>query len=256
MYRFFVPLLFAALASAQLTAPRVGFVRYPDAKVRVVYGLPASFTVGDVTASGVQAASFSDAGGILSADTRLYIVSASGVVLADKTGADNAIVGIEDSLATAAAYLPDSNTLVHFDRQHFETISLAAPLPGRVLSLRAERHTASLLIENEGAVSEVNVSLASGNLLSENFLPGVAGPAAYLHDSIVYVDRDGLEIRTAGGSIRTLPGLASTQISFERMSGSWLHITCAATGQQWALNVSAKRLQLSELPMPVAGVRP
>jgi hypothetical protein len=256
MYRSFLFLLaLAPLGFGQINAPRVGLVRYDDSTVRPVFGLPASFIVGQPIATGVNRASFSDSAGILTAADRVLIVNASGTTEAEEAGSTDAIVGIGNSLTTAVAFVPGSNTVFHFDGKEFQTTQIGSPLPGRVLDLRAGAETASLLVERDGAVSEITVAFASGSILSENFLPGIQAPAAYLGNSIVYVDPGGLEIESRSTPVKTLPFVCSSNVGFEHMANDWLHISCAGAGQQWALHVSPKGVHLSELPLPLKGAR-
>jgi hypothetical protein len=249
-------LCLAALGFGQINAPRVGLVRYSDLTVRPVYGLPASFVVGQPVAAGITAAAFSDNGGVLVSDGRIRVISPDGSTLAEEIGSPDAIVGIDNSLASAVAFLPASNTLLHFEGKEFRRTEISGSLPGSVLSLRANAETASLLIENERAVSEIRIALSSGSILSENFLSGVQAPAAYLGNFVAFRDERGLEIQAPNGTPQALPLACPSEISYERMAGNWLHITCAASAQQWALQASPKRFHLSELPLPLKGPRP
>jgi hypothetical protein len=244
------------LGFGQINAPRVGVVRYSDLTVRPVYGLPASFVVGQPLSSAVTAASFSDNGGILVSGGRIRVIRPDGSTLAEEPGSADAVVGIEKSLASAIAFLPASNTLLHFDGKEFHRTELSSPLPGSVLSLRAGAETASLLVEHDGAVSEIIVTLSSGNIFSESFLSDVRAPAAYFGIFIAYRDELGLELEAANGARQSLPFLCTGSISFERMASNSLKAGCPATGQEWALQLSPKRLYLSELPLPLKGPRP
>jgi hypothetical protein len=247
-------LLLAALSSAQVNAPRVGFVRYADSTVRGIYGLEASFLVGQPVAHRVDAASFSGDAGILSRDGQIEILTAAGTVFAATAGERNALVGIGGSLSTAIAWLPEPQMLRHFDGAKFESTEVLAVLPGKALCVRSNGETASLLIESDHSISEITISLSSGNILSENFLPGVQAPAAYVANSIVYVAEHGLQVRGQDGTLRTLAFAPVENVTFECIAGDWLHI--ATANQQWALHVLPKRLHLSELPLPPAVVLP
>lgn len=252
----FALLCLAASGFGQINAPRVGLVRYADLTVRPVYGLPASFVLGQPVATGVTAACFSDNGGILVSGGQIRVISPAGSTLAEEIGSSDAVVGIENSLASAVAFLPASNTLLHFDGKEFHRTEISGPLPGSVLSLRAGAETASLLVENDRAVSEITIALSSGNILSENFLPGVQAPAAYVGTLVAYRDERGLELVAPNGAPRAFPFACSGSISFENMASNWLHLACPVSGQQWALQVPPKRLHLSELPLPLKGPRP
>ena len=120
MRSFLILLCLPALGLSQIKAPRIGLVRYADSTVRAVYGLPASFVVGPASTTAVDAASFWDNGGILSSEGKLRIVTPDGAVLAEEAGSKNAIVEIDDSMSSAIAFLPESNTLVRFDGKEFQ----------------------------------------------------------------------------------------------------------------------------------------
>jgi hypothetical protein len=207
-------LLLAALSSAEVNPPRVGFVRYADATVRIIYGVEASFLVGQPVQSQVNAASFSDNAGILSRNGQIEILTAAGTVSAATAGEHDALVGIDGSLSTAIAWLPGAQTLKRFDGASFQSIEVPAALPGKVLCVRADGEDAALLVESGHSVSEITISLSSGNILSENFLPGVQAPAAYVANFIVYADEHGLQIRGQDGTLRTLPFAPAENVAF------------------------------------------
>jgi hypothetical protein len=246
-------LLLTALSSAEVNAPRVGFVRYADATVRSIDGVEASFVVGPPVQFQVDAASFSGGAGIWSRNGQIEIVTAAGTVSASIAGEREALVGIDGSLSTAIAWLPETRVLRSFDGARFHSTEVLAALPGKALCVRSNGEAASLLVESDGAVSEITISLSSGNILSEDFLPAVQAPAAYVANFIVYANERGLQIREQDGTLRTLPFHLGENTVFERMAGNWLHIETG--GQPWALQVLPKRLQLSELPLPAMAVR-
>lgn len=66
-------LLFAALCSAQISAPRIGFVRDRNGALRSVEGVAGSFILGDAIATGVLSASFKDRHGLAKTDNELLI---------------------------------------------------------------------------------------------------------------------------------------------------------------------------------------
>src|SRR5947209_20526474 len=84
----------ASLAFGQVNVPRVGMVRYDDGTVRPVFGLPASFIIGQPTATGINAASFFNGGGIVASADRILIVNGNGTTEAEEASSANAIGAI------------------------------------------------------------------------------------------------------------------------------------------------------------------
>lgn len=76
-------------------------------------------------------------------------------------------------------------------------------------------------------------------------------PGAIFHQKsfTLFSDADGLEVQASDGSTRTLP-IKAADVKIERMSGDWLHLSSAKEHRDWALLLTTKELELSELPPP------
>ncbi|MDQ2775083.1 MAG: hypothetical protein M3Y57_09230 [Acidobacteriota bacterium] len=241
-------LCFSALLSAQVRTPHAGFVRYDDGTVREAQGIEASFVLSDPIATSVDAASFSDVGGMISAQGVIRLLGPSGLVIGEEqSGETHPLLNIEGDLPSAIAWLPSAQAILRWDGTSFRKTSLTVAVAGQVTSLRAVGHTADLLVRNENAVSAVTISLDSGDQVSDRLVPDVTVAAIQFKGYVVYRGEDGVEFASADGSRRTAP-MPAPDLTVERMSSDWLHLESHATARHWALHVTATGLQLSELP--------
>ena len=243
----------AALLQAQLGAPKIGLARYADHTVHAIYGLPFNFVLGKLAFAAADAISFSDSAGLVSRAGNIQLIAHDGSVIGEYNSAETApVLNVDRDLKTAIAWLPSRHALLHWNGTCFELSPVTdADLTGTVTSLRLENsQTASLLITgNNGDVFEASVSLETGNLISLNLLPGVRGSAFRQDSFLIFEDQQGLEIESPNGSIRSLP-LAAADLTFERMSSDWLHLSSASARRDWALHLNATSLSLSQLPVP------
>jgi hypothetical protein len=251
--RSFIPLCFAALLQAQVQTPQMGTARCLDGSARPVYGVPASFVIGKPVMQSVDAASFSSGGGMVSAQGQIQLFDPKGSLISEFEADDPAaLVNIDDKASTAIAWLPASQSIVHWDGTLFLRTNAPDQIHGKVTSIRRDGDNARLLVLDSEAVMDVTVSLASGDAVSMLPLAGIQ-TAAFQQDSfIVFHDNDGLEVEGTDGTRRTV-ALQSTDLSIERMAPDWLHLMSSAARQHWALHVTATSLDLFELPAAPAG---
>lgn len=247
-----LPILLAGSIPAQLSAPRIGVVRYANRTVRVVYGVPSNFVIADQMLDSADAISFSNSGGLIAKDGKVQIfASGQRTSLGEyATGGSLPVLNIDGDLTTAVAWLPGSNVLLHWNGQSFAATEVASgTITGNVSSLRLSGpETVELLAtQSGGEVLKSSVSLQTGNLISSDVLPGVQGPAFLQSDFVVFHDDQGLEIESASGVRHTL-SLAAADLAVERMSNDWLHISSPRAKQDWALHLSNTALDLSALP--------
>lgn len=250
---FVLPFLAGSLP-AQVATPKIGVARYADSSVRTVFGVSDNFIVSAQGLASADAVSFSDSGGLLSKSGHIQLIAPSGKILAEyDSGESMPILNVDGDLTSAIAWLPTQYALLHWNGKSFVTTNVNAPLFGRVTALRVSNSkTACLLLaEPNGVVSEAAISLDTGNLVGLNVLPGVAAPAFAQQGFVLFHDEHGLEIASGSGAPRTLP-LPASDLTFERMSSDWLHLTSPATKQNWALHLTKTVLELSELPPPPA----
>ena len=245
-----LPFLLAAWLPAQVNAPKIGVARYSDNSVHAVFGLHEAFVVSAQAIGSAEAISFSDAGGLLANGGHIQLVGPSLTVLAEYESSESRpLLNIDGSLTTAIAWLPAQHALLRWNGNSFLTTEVNSALPGRVTCVRVHNpNTAQLLlVEAGGVVSEATISLDTGHLIGLGILPGVAAPAFAQHSFTLFHSDRGLEVKSENGAVRTLP-ISATDLMFERMSSDWVHLSSAATKQNWVLHLNERTLEVSELP--------
>ncbi len=237
----------SALAQAQVQTPQLGMVRCADGAVRPVYGVPSAFVFGKPALQQADSASFSGGGGIVSAKGRIQLFSSRGSLVSEFELNEAALVSIEGSPMSAVAWLPDSQSILRWDGTLFLRTNVPDQIHGKVTSIRVDGDNARLIVFDDKAASDLTVSLSSGDIVSALPLPGIETPAFQQESFVLFHDADGLEVEGANGIRRTV-SLNATDLVIERMAPNWLHLVSAASGQHWALHVTEKSLDFSELP--------
>lgn len=244
----------AVLLDAQLHAPKAGVVRYPDGTVHTVYGLSANYVVDGHPLTSADAASFSDAGGLLANHGKILLTDTGLQTIASFDSGESApLLNIDGDLKSAVAWLPIQQALLHWNGSALVLTSVHGGTSlGAVTSIRLTRaNTAELLVTNrDNTVSQATVALDSGEVTSVEPLPGIRGPAFQQQSFVVFRDERGLEIATSSAVIQTLPLPASAaRLVFERMSSNAVHLISSASKQSWVLHLGASLApQLSQLP--------
>ena len=248
----------AGCLQGQVSAPELGIVRYADNTVRPIYGVEANLIVGKQLMAFADAVSFSEFGGLVAIKGRIQLISRRGSVVSEYyTNERKPLLNIDGSLTTAIAYLPSREALLHWSGKSFVLTQLdAGSFGGKPTSVQVHgAHSARLLATNaEGNVSEITISLETGQLTSLKFLPGIRGPAFLQQSFVLFRDKQGLEIEAPNGSRRTV-SVPSRDFTVERMSSDWLHLSSPSTQQSWVLHLSNSALQLSEMPVSKAEAR-
>lgn len=246
-----LPLCVAGGLNAQVNAPQIGVARFPDHTLHRVFGIAANFIVGDPVLGSADAASFSNAGGLIAKNGQIQLLGTDLSVIAEYSSGESApLLNIDGDLTTAIAWLPNLHALLRWDGHAFAVTQTAdVSLLSHVTSVRVQNSSAAslLILEPGGTVSEAEISLDSGNLITLHLLPGVSGTAFEQHSFIVFHDQAGLEIASPTGIVRTIP-LPANDITIERMSPDWLHLISADSHQNWILHLTSTVLQLFELP--------
>lgn len=250
------PLCLVATLYSEVSAPKLGFLRYTDGTVRPVYGVEANLVVGNKMFLAADAVSFSDAGGLIASNGHIHLIARNGAPLSDYDARDhNALLNIDGDLTTAIAYLPSRAMVLRWDGKSFVRTRLdTGNFGGTVTSVEASGpHAAKLLITTrEQDVAEITASLETGQPISFRPLPGVRGPAFLNGGFVISRDEEGLEVETAKGIRRTIAlpkaGL-SNDFTCERMSQEWFHLTSLNDRQEWVLHLTGTTFDLSELPV-------
>jgi hypothetical protein len=258
---FFV--LCCGLLQAQVGAPNVGSARFAG-RVFAVHGIPANLLVAKAPWTSAEAMSFSDAGGLLSQNGTVSLVSPDGTELADYAAAETApVLNIDGPLTSAVAWLPSKHALLYWNGTALVPREVNGSFAGEVTSLRLASPGKVLLLVShldathaDAAVSAATVSLDTGEITSMDLLPDARGRAFVQRSFFLSQDKLGLVIESAGGAPRTVAlvqdRLPEGDLTIERMSTDWLHIFSASTGKHWALYLTSNALRLSALPVPPA----
>lgn len=130
IFRWALPVCFAAgLLSAQVGVPHVGLVRYTDGSVWTVNGLRSNFVLGTRLMTGVTAASFSDAGGLIAIPGEVDLIRLDGSVVGRyKTDEAQPVLDISGALTSATIYLPSAHTTLRWNGSSFGATDAAEPV--------------------------------------------------------------------------------------------------------------------------------
>jgi hypothetical protein len=235
MYRSFLALLWiCSLTAGQIQAPRIGFLHTSDGLVRSVAGLSASFVLGAPLPIVAVASSFSDTAGVVVRPNEVDVLNQQGAVVAKyPEGTFNGVAGITAGVDTAIVWLPGSRTMLWFDGKVFQVESLTSELPANVISVRRDGVQASMLmLDDSGALSQITVSLKTGNLLTSDVLSDVIAPATYLGTAIISADQLGLPCEATAMNV---------------MATAWLHAACR-NETDWAIHFTHGQPKFSQLP--------
>jgi hypothetical protein len=246
-----LPICLAGLLCAAVRAPNVGVVRYADGTVRPVYGLEANLIAGGQMLPIADAVSFSDYGGLVALNGRIQLVGPRGALVAEYNSHERKpVLNIDRGLRSAIAYLPSREALLRWNGKSFVLRKLnRGTVSGTVTSVQflGAQMARLLTTTKNDNVSEVMISLETGELVSERFLPGVKGPAFLYQAFVLFRGKQGLEVEAPGGSRRTVP-LPANDFQIQRMSSDWLHLSSPSIARDWVLHLNRTALDISELP--------
>jgi hypothetical protein len=260
MKTLFAFLVLAAVLSAQVNSPKLGAARFADGTIRAVHGLPANLLVSATPLTSADFASFSDAGGLVSRNGLIRLLGPDASPLAEYASSETApLLNIDGPLSTAIAWLPSQHALLHWIGHSFSLTEVnVSSLGGEATSVQTlGSGQARLLVTHaDASVAAVTLSLETGNVVSSDILPAVRGRAFAQHSFVVCENPRGLVVESASGQSRTVPltaiGLPAGDLTIERMSSDWLHVSSASTGHSWVLLLNSTNLHLSVLPAPPA----
>ena len=239
-----------SLTTAQVSSPKIGVARYSDGSFHSVEGLPNNMIVADLPLDPAQAASFSDAGGIIAQNGAIRLLRADFSIISEYSISEKPLLSMDGEATSALAWLPQSHLLLHWNGSHFDSFGLAeSDIQGTVTDLQSSGpKQARLIVEHsDKSVSSVIVSLRNGNLVSSETLPGVTGYTFGQGHYLVFKSGTNLVVDNLRGYRRTLT-LPPTDLTMERMSNSWLHVYSRELQQDWALHLTQAELNVSMLP--------
>jgi hypothetical protein len=250
----------AALLPAQVNSPKLGAVRFADGTVRAVRGLPQNLLVSAAPLASADFASFSDTGGLISRNGMIRLLGADESEIAEYASGETApLLNIEGALSTAIAWLPSQHAFLHWNSSSFVLSEVkAVTWEGEATSVQllGPGQARLLVTHADASVSAITLSLDTGNVISSDILPDVHGRVFAQQSFLVFQSPQGLAVQSANGDRRTLPlaaGLLTAgDLTIERMSSDWLHISSASMHRDWALYLNRTNFSLSILPAPPA----
>ncbi len=244
---------------AQLSLPQPGFARYADGSVHLVVGIPANLIVNARALTKADWASFSDTGGLTSTNGLIRLMSASGAVLGEyQSGEARPILNIDSSLQSAVAWLASKHVLVAWNGTKFTEVEVDdSSFGGKVTFVRlTSAKIAELFVElADSSVSKLSISLPSGQLIGSNAEPGGHGAVFVQQGWMLSQNGRGLMAELPDGNRQTVElskePLPAEDLTIERMSTDWLHVSSRSTGADWAVFLSSRKTSVSRLPPPV-----
>jgi len=236
-------LLAGTLAWAQsgLTPPQIGYVRDRASNVRPLLGISGNFWLGDAVASHVLSAASSGKASILKTTGMLHVLDALGHPIGRGwIGYGPAVFAFTPSGGPALAWLPESGHLLLWNGLRFEPARVnPADLHGTVVSLAAPGpDRASFVINRDGQLWRVDISIRDGAILFAAALPGATAPALLFDDgSLLYTGSSALILRDSQGTERTVP-FTGTPVQMAPMGRDWVLIETSRPATQFGLRLS------------------
>jgi hypothetical protein len=247
-------------ANCQVATPSVGYVRYADGVVRPIYGLQGNYIVGDGVFSSAEAASFSEAGGLISKEGSLVLVDSKlAAVATAELRESGALLRLDGALDTAIAWLPESRVLLHWTGKSFAAASVSFIAEGdKVTSIRKlDANTGSLLVAKpDTTLVRYGFSLRNGELQSSVPLPATCNSAWDGGTRLICLsDRKLSLVSPAGDILQALPLPVDGSLAVEQAGTRCLHLSGRTPGENWLLHLDDKDLQLYQLPGPKANAK-
>jgi hypothetical protein len=247
------------LASAQLRVPQLGFARFSDGSVHAIRGVAANLLVDAAVMGVADCVSFADSGGLVSSNGLIRLMSADGKVLGEyQSDEPLSILDIDSSLTTAVVWLPGKHLLLNWNGNRFTATSVDdAAFGGAVIFVRlASANTAQFFVRlADSSVARLSVALPSGGLISSDVQPGISGMVFAQQGWVISQAPHGLVAELANGQRQTIElskaELGVNDLTIERMSSNWLHVSSRSMGINWAINLSGAKASVWLLPPPV-----
>jgi hypothetical protein len=241
----------AAFCMRQVTTPVIGVARLLDGSLRVIYGLPDNVMIDPHSRGKFDAASFSDEAGLVAKDGSIQLVTTDFRTVAEyQTKEMNPLLNVDGSEQSAVAWLPASQSLLHWNGSAFVLKTVNGLDRGlEATSVRTSNsRTAELLLKDaNGAVFHATISLQNGELLFLIVRPGLHAPAFWQGSTILFQDVDGLAAAQQDGSVQSLAA-NGTGFSFAHISSTWTVVASETPQRMWAVHVAAGAMHISEMP--------
>jgi len=245
--------LMAGVAYAQtLSPPQVGFLQDAANSFRPVYGIAGNFLPGDPVAGGVVSAAYSGSYGLIKTSSAVIVTDRAGLLAASNSQPDGpALFAFRRSGEPALAYMPAANALLAWDGATFHPVPFDLTIAASaILSIAAPNPSqATIIVQRDDGLCDVRIDLATGDLVAQTALPGVAAPALMLaNGDLVYADGNGIMLRKRDGSEQHISAQLPASFALQQMGDGWIQLRDLGSSRQFAIRVTQNREQYYQLP--------
>lgn len=246
-------LSFSTLAAQTIGPPQVGFAASPGGALRPVYGVAGNFLLGPPVASKVLSQAFSGSIGLLKTDSALAVFDPQGNILATiDTAPGPAMFAFSPDGFTALAYVPGSNSLVEWRAGKFGALPFRPENsdPETIVAVALPNvFEASLIVQRNGGLWEVQLPLRRARVASQQALPGITAPVLALASGLlVFANGQSLILRKPDNSEIRIAAQLPHRFSLHQMSGDWVQLSDGESPRRFAIRISAGREAFYELP--------
>jgi hypothetical protein len=245
----------AASAGAQpaIAPPRLGFVQDSARTLRPAYGLAGNFILGPSVAGKIVTEAFSGSFGLLKTDTSLAAFDSQGQLIAAMDVAPGpALFAFSPDGLTALAFVPSSNALFEWRGSAFAPVSLhyEDSIGDAVLAIAfPSPFEASLMVQRNDTVWELNLPLGTVGAASQNALIGVHPPLVVLPSGdLVYRDAGAIVVRRTDASEVHIAAVLPVSISMQQMNQDWVQVTDLGSNSRFAIRTTPGREGFYRLP--------
>jgi hypothetical protein len=242
-----------AWGQSSLAPPELGFVEDAAHALRPAYGLAGNFILGPSLAGNIVTEAFSGSLGLLKTGSSLGAFDSQGKLLASMDAAPGpALFAFSPDGVTGLAYIVSSHALVEWRGSAFQPVWLDSQeaIAEPVLAIAFPTPTeASLFIQRDDTVQEVNFPLGSVGTLSQNALIGVHAPLLALPTGdLVYCDPGGIVIRRTDGAEVRIAASLPAGFSLQQMNRDWVQLTDLNRSARFAIRTTPGREGFYQLP--------
>lgn len=241
-------LAMAGLGQPMLSPPHIGFVQGGDHSFRPVHGIAGCFVLGDAAAHEVVRAAFSGSFGLVQTPDVVAVFDAQGqAVAAIEASSGPALFAFAPDGAPVLVYLRGSGAFLQWTGGTFQPAALGGG--ESVVAIAAAAGEAELLVEREDSLWDLRFRIATGELIAQTALPGVAAPALLLASGdLVYTAAGALVVRRADGSEKILTMPLPARFELQQMGAGWVQLRDLETDRHFAIRLERDREAVYELP--------
>jgi hypothetical protein len=240
-------------AQSGIAPPQLGFVEDSASALRPAYGLAGNFILGPSVAAKIVTEAYSGSFGLLKTDSSLAAFDSQGKLLATMDAASGpALFAFSPTGSTGLAYIASSNVLIEWRGSAFAPVSFNyEPASGdAVLAIAFPSPSeASLIVQREDAIWQLNFPIGQGGSASQNALIGVHAPVLALPSGdLVYSDTGGIVIRRTNNSETHIAARTPASFSLQQMNQEWVQLTDLNSPGRFAIRTTPGREGFYQLP--------